>query len=125
MPLSEDEQRILKEIEANLNETDPRLVQEVSETTLYRHSARAIKWAVFGFVAGLALLLFTFTRVLLLQWRLAPAPPLVAVYGLLPPRLRAARAGCPKPTPLVAPLPQRHPAGIPVAPVEVSFSLTE
>jgi hypothetical protein len=30
MPLSEDEQRILKEIEANLNETDPRLVQEVS-----------------------------------------------------------------------------------------------
>jgi Protein of unknown function (DUF3040) len=66
MPLSEDEQRILKEIEANLTETDPRLVQEVSETTLYRHSARAIKWAVFGFVAGLALLLFTFTRVLLL-----------------------------------------------------------
>ena len=52
MPLSEDEQRILKEIEANLNETDPRLVQEVSETTLYRHSARAIKWAVFGFVAA-------------------------------------------------------------------------
>ncbi len=43
MPLSEDEQRILKEIEANLTETDPRLVQEVSETTLYRHSARAIK----------------------------------------------------------------------------------
>ncbi|HYV59831.1 MAG TPA: DUF3040 domain-containing protein [Acidimicrobiia bacterium] len=66
MPLSEDEQRILKEIEANLNETDPRLVQEVSETTLYRHSARAIKWAVAGFIAGLALLLFTFTRVLLL-----------------------------------------------------------
>ena len=30
MPLSEDEQRILKEIEANLNETDPALVQEVS-----------------------------------------------------------------------------------------------
>jgi exosortase/archaeosortase len=66
MPLSEDEQRILKEIEDNLSETDPRLVQEVSETTLYRHSARAIKWAVVGFVAGLALLLFTFTRVLLL-----------------------------------------------------------
>jgi exosortase/archaeosortase len=66
MPLSEDEQRILKEIEDNLSETDPRLVQEVSETTLYRHSARAIKWAVVGFVTGLALLLFTFTRVLLL-----------------------------------------------------------
>jgi hypothetical protein len=66
MPLSEDEQRILKEIEDNLSETDPRLVQEVSETTLYRHSARAIKWAVVGFIGGLALLLFTFTRALLL-----------------------------------------------------------
>jgi hypothetical protein len=66
MPLSEDEQRILKEIEDNLSETDPRLVQEVSETTLYRHAARAIKWAVVGFIGGLALLLFTFTRALLL-----------------------------------------------------------
>jgi hypothetical protein len=66
MPLSEDEQRILQEIEANLSATDPGLVQQVSETTLYRHAARAIKWAVLGFVAGLALLLFTFTRVLAL-----------------------------------------------------------
>ena len=66
MPLSEDEQRILQEIEANLTATDPRLVQEVSETTLYRHSARVIKWAVLGFVAGLVLLLLTFTTALLL-----------------------------------------------------------
>jgi Protein of unknown function (DUF3040) len=66
MPLSEDEQRILQEIEENLTETDPRLVQEVSETTLYRHSARAIKWAAVGLVAGLALLVLTFTQVLLL-----------------------------------------------------------
>jgi hypothetical protein len=66
MPLSEDEQRILREIEENLSATDPKLVQQVSDTTLYRHSARVIKWAVVGFVAGLALLLFTFTRALLL-----------------------------------------------------------
>jgi len=66
VPLSEDEQRILQEIEANLTATDPRLVQEVSETTLYRHSARNIKWAVLGFVGGLVLLLFTFTTQLLL-----------------------------------------------------------
>jgi hypothetical protein len=66
VPLSEDEQRILQEIEANLTATDPRLVQEVSETTLYRHSARVIKWAVLGFVGGLVLLLFTFTSQLLL-----------------------------------------------------------
>jgi hypothetical protein len=66
MPLSEDEQRILKEIEANLIATDPGLAQQVSETTLYRHASRAIRWAVVGFVAGLVLLLLTFTQVLAL-----------------------------------------------------------
>jgi len=62
MPLSEDEQRILREIEDNLSVTDPKLVQQVSDTTLYRHSARLIKWSVLGFVAGLVLLLLTFTK---------------------------------------------------------------
>jgi ABC-type multidrug transport system fused ATPase/permease subunit len=65
MPLSEDEQRILREIEANLSVTDPKLVQQVSDTTLYRHATRMIKWAAFGFVAGLVLLLTTFTSMLL------------------------------------------------------------
>lgn len=60
MPLSEDEQRILQEIEANLSATDPALVQQVSETTLYRHASRMIKWAALGFVAGLVLLVLTF-----------------------------------------------------------------
>ncbi len=66
MPLSEEELRILQEIEANLTATDPGLVQQVSETTLYRHAARSIKWAIFGFVVGLALLVATFTKVLVL-----------------------------------------------------------
>ena len=66
MPLSDEELRILHEIEANLTATDPGLVQQVSETTLYRHAARAIKWAIFGFVTGLVLLLATFTKVLVL-----------------------------------------------------------
>jgi hypothetical protein len=66
MPLSEDEQRILSEIEANLSVTDPKLVQQVSDTTLYRHASRMIRWAVVGFVAGLVLLLMTFTSVLAL-----------------------------------------------------------
>jgi len=64
MPLSEDEQRILREIEANLSVTDPKLVQQVSDTTLYRHSAGMIKWAVLGLVVGLAVLVMTFTSVL-------------------------------------------------------------
>ena len=66
MPLSEDEQRILREIEENLSATDPKLVQQVSDTTLYRHSARVIKWAVVGFIAGLLLMVFTFTSTLIL-----------------------------------------------------------
>jgi hypothetical protein len=60
MPLSEEEQKILKEIEAQLNATDPDLVEQVSRTTLYRHSARMIRWAALGFVAGLVLLILTF-----------------------------------------------------------------
>jgi hypothetical protein len=66
MPLSEDEQRILREIEENLSATDPKLVQHVSDSTLYRHSARVIKWAVVGFIAGLLLMVFTFTTTLIL-----------------------------------------------------------
>ncbi len=66
MPLSDEELRILHEIEVNLTATDPGLAAQVSETTLYRHAARSIKWAVFGFVAGLVLLVGTFTTNLVL-----------------------------------------------------------
>ena len=38
MPLSEDEERILLEIEENLYESDPDLASEVSETTVYTKS---------------------------------------------------------------------------------------
>jgi uncharacterized protein YqgC (DUF456 family) len=60
MPLSEDEQRILQEIEAQFYATDPHLAQQVSETTLYRHAARNIKWAAIGFVAGFIVLVVSF-----------------------------------------------------------------
>ena len=56
MPLSEDEQRILQEIEAQFYANDPQLAQQVSETTLYRHASRNIKWAAVGFVGFLAML---------------------------------------------------------------------
>lgn len=62
MPLSEHEQKILQEIEDNLSASDPNLARQVSETTLYRHAARAIVWAALGFVVGLVLLILTFTR---------------------------------------------------------------
>lgn len=40
MGLSEHEQKILKDIEQQLSASDPRLVKEVSETTVYRYSGR-------------------------------------------------------------------------------------
>lgn len=59
VPLSEDEQRILQEIEARLYEDDPALAREVGQTTLYSHAFRNIKWAALGFFVGLAVLIFT------------------------------------------------------------------
>lgn len=66
MPLNEDEQRILQEIEDQFYATDPGLAQQVSETTIYRHAARSIKWAALGLVVGFALLVATFQGSLLL-----------------------------------------------------------
>lgn len=53
MPLSEDEQRILGEIEANLRASDPDLARQVGSTTVYTDSLRKLKWGVVAFVAAL------------------------------------------------------------------------
>ncbi|HET7489077.1 MAG TPA: DUF3040 domain-containing protein [Acidimicrobiales bacterium] len=62
MPLSEDEQRILHEIERSFYEHDPEFARGVRETTLYRHAGRNCKWAAAGFFAGLVLLVFSFYK---------------------------------------------------------------
>lgn len=59
MPLSENEQRILSEIEAQLYESDPALAREVGSTTVYTHSLRNMKWAVVGFFVGVAVMVVT------------------------------------------------------------------
>jgi hypothetical protein len=59
VPLSEDEQRILSEIEQRLYESDPQLAREVSSTTVYTHAIRGMKWSTLGFVVGIVLLLIT------------------------------------------------------------------
>lgn len=59
MPLSEDEQRILHEIEQQLYASDPALAHEVSATTIYTHAGRNLKWATLGFVAGVAFMIVT------------------------------------------------------------------
>jgi hypothetical protein len=51
-PLSEDEQRILLEIEQRLTEEDPDLVREVASTTVYTHALRNLKLATVLFVVG-------------------------------------------------------------------------
>jgi hypothetical protein len=59
VPLSEDEERILQEIAQRFYEDDPTVAREVSETTLYRHTVRRMKWSVVGLVAGAAFLVLT------------------------------------------------------------------
>ena len=61
VPLSEDEQRILSEIEQQLYESDPALAREVGSTTVYSHASRNLRWAVLGFLVGLAVMIFTLT----------------------------------------------------------------
>lgn len=72
MPLSEDEQRILQDIERSFYETDPKFAESVSRTTLYRHAGRNCKWAIALFVVSLAVLLASFIQF-----------PIVAFIGFL------------------------------------------
>jgi sulfite exporter TauE/SafE len=66
VPLSEDEQRILQEIERNFYESDPSFAREVSARTLYRHAGRNLKWAAVGVVVGFVVLVSSFTSSLAL-----------------------------------------------------------
>ena len=72
VPLSEDEQRILLEIEQRLTEEDPDLVREVASTTVYTHALRNLKLATLLFVVG----------VVAMVWLLG-AHPLLSFGGFL------------------------------------------
>ncbi len=60
MPLSEDEQRILHEIEQQFYESDPAFARGVGKTTLYRHAGRNLKWTTLGFLVGFGVLVGSF-----------------------------------------------------------------
>jgi hypothetical protein len=66
VPLSEDEQRILHEIERRFYEHDPEYAKSIESTTLYRSLGRNCKWAALGFVAGLVILMVSFASNILL-----------------------------------------------------------
>ena len=56
VPLSEDEQRILQQIEQQFYANDPELAGEISNHSLYAHCLRQLRWAVAVFVAGVVVL---------------------------------------------------------------------
>jgi len=64
VPLSEDEKRILSEIESHLYESDP----ELAETTVYTHAFRSIKWASLGLLAGVVIMVWMLSTSYLLSF---------------------------------------------------------
>jgi hypothetical protein len=56
VPLSEDEQRILHQIEQQFYEHDPGLAGELGNTSLYSHTLSRMRWATGTFIAGVIVL---------------------------------------------------------------------
>ena len=92
MPLSEDEQRILKQIEQQLKESDPHLAREVSEYTLYRLTFRNLRWAAFGFVGVAMLSAIRYAASLVFFLDLVPPNRRTAVTGVTETAAGTARA---------------------------------
>ena len=61
MPLNEDEQRILEEIERQFYEEDPELARSVAEASLRSKTKPQRRLAVAGFVVGLVVMMVSFT----------------------------------------------------------------
>ena len=53
VPLSDDEQNILRQLEEQLH-TDKKFAQAVSSSGLYSHAIRKVRWSALGVVASLA-----------------------------------------------------------------------
>lgn len=60
MPLNENEERILAEIERQFHAQHPQSAKRISSTTLRQYLARNCRWAALGFVVGLVILLAGF-----------------------------------------------------------------
>ncbi|MBW3605524.1 MAG: DUF3040 domain-containing protein [Actinobacteria bacterium] len=58
MALSDRERQILSDIEAQLREDDPRLVEAVGTKTVSSEARRRVKFAAVGFVLGFVVMLF-------------------------------------------------------------------
>jgi ABC-type multidrug transport system fused ATPase/permease subunit len=60
VPLNEDEQRILAEIERQFHAEDPESARRIASTTLHRYLVRNSIWSFVGLLVGLAILLVAF-----------------------------------------------------------------
>ncbi len=72
MPLNEDEQRILQEIERQFHADDPESAKRIGSTTLPRYLARNCRWSAFVFLIGLIILVVGFAS----SW-------IVGIFGFL------------------------------------------
>lgn len=79
MPLSEEEQRKLREIEQRYYAHDPKSAERIGHTTLPRYLARNCAWAALGFVLGIVVLLVSFA----FSWVLAIIGFLIMVASAL------------------------------------------
>ena len=61
MPLNDDEQRILEEIERQFYEEDPELARSVAEASLRSKFRPRRRLAIAGFIVGLVVMLASFT----------------------------------------------------------------
>jgi hypothetical protein len=66
VPLSEEEQRILHEMEQSLYEQDRAFVDRVRADAPRGLGNRSLRWSVLAFIAGFAVLVLTFRSSLLL-----------------------------------------------------------
>ncbi len=63
MPLSEDENRILNQMEQRLYAEDPASAQRIASTTLPRYLSRNCRRAALGFLAGFVIVVVAFATV--------------------------------------------------------------
>ena len=62
MPLSEEEQKLLEEIERQFYETDPQLANTVRSTTVSQYTGRGLALASIGLIASFVVLILGFTH---------------------------------------------------------------
>lgn len=80
MPLSDEEKKILTEIEQQLYASDPELASKVRSTTVYTQGMRKLRWGVLGLILGLVLVIVFLQVHYLLSFLFGFVPMLVATW---------------------------------------------